>query len=290
MKLKALRSPLTVLYLASLGVVLYFAAAGSSYYRTPIQERPRHEDYWVLKPGGERGHAFGIVGSAMMIAMLLYTARKRIPWMRRLGPTRLWLRFHIFCGIFGPLLVILHTSFKVQGLVALSFWSMIIVALSGFVGRYLYVQVPRKRSGDELTLNEVKEQNRGLTKRLSEEFHLSEAFQADLVKLSTRDIEIDHGLIRVFLRLPWERLILRRNLKQVRRAMHDTSNDVAEDLVEVLRQKVTLERRIRLWNELHRLFYYWHVFHKPFAVIMYLFMFIHIAVAVVTGYGGGLSG
>jgi hypothetical protein len=37
----------------------------------------------------------------------------------------------------------------------------------------------------------------------------------------------------------------------------------------------------------HELFHYWHVLHKPFAVVMYLFMLVHVAVAFATGYGWG---
>ena len=36
-----------------------------------------------------------------------------------------------------------------------------------------------------------------------------------------------------------------------------------------------------------QMFYYWHVLHKPFAIVMYVFMFVHILVAVFTGYGFG---
>jgi hypothetical protein len=37
----------------------------------------------------------------------------------------------------------------------------------------------------------------------------------------------------------------------------------------------------------HELFHYWHVLHKPFALVMYLFMAVHVAVAVMTGYAWG---
>ena len=53
----------------------------------------------------------------------------------------------------------------------------------------------------------------------------------------------------------------------------------------MLRQRAFLERRILLWDRLQRLFHYWHVLHKPFAVIMYLFMIVHVGVALATGYG-----
>ena len=62
-----------------------------------------------------------------------------------------WLEVHIFCGIVGPVLVTFHTSFKFNGIVSVAYWSMVAVVLSGFVGRYLYVRIPRSLRGIELT-------------------------------------------------------------------------------------------------------------------------------------------
>ena len=106
-------------YVVGLGSVAYFAVGGLSYYLTPLIERPRHSLYWVLKPGGELGHTFGLIGSAMMVVMLAYSLRKRLRIFRRLGPLRIWLDYHILLGVCGPLFVILHSSFKVGGLVSI---------------------------------------------------------------------------------------------------------------------------------------------------------------------------
>ena len=54
---------------------------------------------------------------------------------------------------------------------------------------------------------------------------------------------------------------------------------------EMVSAKVRIHRRLALWQRVRELFHYWHVFHKPFAVIMYLFMAVHIGVAWMTGYG-----
>ncbi len=225
MTIRPHRIVLGILYLAAFAAIGHYLWNGWSYYRTPLLERPHHPFFWELKPGGTYGHRFGIIGSALMIVMLLYSVRKRAKPLRRAGAVGIWLDFHIFCGIVGPLFVILHSSFKVQGLVALSFWSMIAVALSGVLGRYLYRQIPRTRAGDELTLAEVEAEVRELTARLEE-------LPPDLAK-----------------RRAW------------------------------------LMGRIARWNRLQELFHYWHVFHKPFAIVMYLFMVIHITVAMLTGYG-----
>lgn len=175
---------LFALYGISLAVVLRLGLEGAPYYLTPLEERPRHELYWTLKPGGSHGQLYGVVGSGMMVLMLLYTVRKRFRPLRRWGHLRVWLDLHIYLGIMGPLLIVLHSSFKVQGLVAISFWSMVAVASSGVLGRYLYMRILRSEAGD--------------------------------------------------------------------------------------------------WT--HRVFHYWHILHKPFALAMYIFMTVHIAVAWVTGY------
>ncbi len=97
----------------------------------------------------------GVIGSAMMLVMLLYSARKRLDSWQKWGSIASWLDIHIFFGIFGPLFVILHSTFKVNGLVAISFYSMIAVALSGILGRYLYLQIPRNIRGHELSIQDL---------------------------------------------------------------------------------------------------------------------------------------
>ena len=112
----------------------------------------------------------------MMTVMHLYSVRKRVKLLRRLGALRKWLDLHILMGILGPLFVVLHSSFKVGGLVSISFWSMVAVALSGVFGRYLYLQIPRTRAGEELTLAEVERADRDLAQRLRDEFGADDAF------------------------------------------------------------------------------------------------------------------
>ncbi len=289
MAVPRLRTVLALAYAIAVGAVLYFAVTGSSYYLAPLVERPRHEAYWALKPGGSMGHAFGTVGSALMVLMLLYSLRKRVRAFRALGDLRLWLHLHIFCGIVGPLLVVLHSSFKVQGLVALSFWSMIVVALSGFVGRYLYVQLPRRRSGDELTLAEVEALDRSLRERLAEEFQLSPEQLDELDRVASSGLEVGTSPLEVLTRLPVDPFALRLRLKRLQRSFPPTPRQLVGELSRVLYRKAYLHRRIFVLRELQRLFYYWHVFHKPFAVIMYFFMVIHVLVALVTGYGWGIG-
>ena len=56
------------------------------------------------------GHLIGVIGFLLMLMTeILYSLRKR---SRRAywGPMADWLKFHIFTGIVGPYMVLLHTA------------------------------------------------------------------------------------------------------------------------------------------------------------------------------------
>ena len=277
------RRGLALLYVAGFAGVLLLASSGADFYRTPLLERAHHEGYWRWKAGGSIGHKLGIAGSSMMLLMLLYSVRKRVGFLRRAGPLSRWLDGHIFLGVFGPLLVMLHSSFKVQGLVALSFWSMVLVALSGVLGRFLYLQIPRTRAGEELALAELEAEDRDLSQTLRSRFGLDEGQLGALDAIVA--VPKRAGLLGGLWQILVGDLRVRSGLRAFARGCGTVPRPVFADFERVVRQKAQARRRIVLWDRVHELFHYWHVLHKPFAVVMYLFMFVHVAVALVTGYG-----
>lgn len=274
---------LRLLYAFSLGFYLFLLTKGFSFYRLPLPERPHHDLYWLLKPGGKIGHTYGIIGSAMMILMHLYSLRKR--GILRWGKLSHWLNIHIYFGIMGPLFIILHTSFKVQGLVALSFWSMIAVVLSGILGRYLYLQIPRTLGGDPLTLQQVQEMEKRLTQRLKERLNLEGKILEELDRIAVGNIDPEKGSLRALFSLFLDDLVRRRRrMARFRQELALLRMPPDQEALRLIQEKITLRRKIVLWTQIHDLFHYWHVFHKPFAAVMYLFMVIHIIVALWMGY------
>ena len=263
-------------YVLCFGTLAHFALGGFSFYLTPLIERPRHELFWVFKPGGELGHLFGWVGSAMMTIMLAYSLRKRVSLFRRLGPLNIWLDYHILLGLVGPLFIVLHSSFKVGGLVSLSFWSMIAVMLSGILGRFIYRLIPRSRAGDELSLSEVESLDRELNRRLTEDLGQPPEIVERIERLAMEGQDPSRSLLAIFFGMIFDPSRLRRRLKHLH---------LGAEFERTALRKALLRRRLLFWDRLRELFHYWHVFHKPFAVIMYLFMVVHIAVAWSTGYG-----
>ena len=96
------------------------------------------------------GHGIGIVGFVLMLATAtLYTIRKRIT-DSRWGSVAFWLKLHMFTGIVGPYMVLLHTSMKFHGVAAFAMALTVVVVISGVVGRFVYTRVARTVEGGAL--------------------------------------------------------------------------------------------------------------------------------------------
>ncbi|RME91047.1 MAG: hypothetical protein D6770_01210 [Anaerolineae bacterium] len=93
------------------------------------------------------GHSLGIFGFILMLMTeTLYSLRKRAR-SARWGRMSSWLQFHIFTGLVGPYMVLLHTSWKFNGLAGVTMLFTVIIVISGFIGRYIYTRVPRTLDG-----------------------------------------------------------------------------------------------------------------------------------------------
>lgn len=96
------------------------------------------------------GHGLGILGFVLMLMTeTLYSLRKRSR-RARWGRMSTWLQFHIFTGLVGPYMVLLHTSWKFNGLAGVTTLFTVIIVISGFIGRYIYTRIPRTTEGLEI--------------------------------------------------------------------------------------------------------------------------------------------
>lgn len=277
-----------LIFLVVLGVatVIYLAVFGYEYFSLPLTERPHSELHDLLKPSGEWGHAFGIFGSTMMLLLFLYSVRKRVRWFSTIGMLSTWLKYHMFLGVMGPVLVIFHTSFKFRGIVAVSFWTMVLVMLSGFLGRYLYAKIPRTISGHELSLQEMEEQNHELRRRLREEYSVPPNL-LERIEQFGRKSSLNGSDLSALLHLTWADIVRPFKLRSVFGALHHEREIRKADfraLKHITKQKVTISRKLAALEVTHRFFHYWHVFHKPFAFVMIFIMIIHITVVMLFGY------
>lgn len=88
------------------------------------------------------GGVLAVSGATLMLVPLVYLFIKRVPTLKRLVTRfvsmRTLLTWHMYAGVLGPILVLLHTGHKFESALGIALTGMtLVVVVSGFVGRYL---------------------------------------------------------------------------------------------------------------------------------------------------------
>jgi hypothetical protein len=206
----------------------------------------------------------GVFGLAMMAVPVMYAARKRWPRLSKAGSLVLWLDLHIFCGILGPVFVSFHSAFTFNGIIAVAYWSMVLVMLSGFVGRYLYVRIPKSIRGAELTRTEIQTRMAALTAHLA-------------------DIGLDPALLARVEDQPAGGWLSCRRLR-LALVRGGVAGIAARDVVDTLDERKALDRRLAYLERTKKLFAAWHVFHQPLVYVMFTIAVLHVVVVLYFGY------
>ena len=272
------------LFCGAVALVLLEVFGGWEYYRAPLTTRGYLPAHALLRPSGAVGLTLGAGGVVAMLCTIPYAVRKRWKRLTTLGALKNWLEMHIFFGVVGPVLITFHTSFKFNGLISVGYWLMMTVWVSGFVGRYLYVRIPKTIRGVELSrrdvearLDELREQLRSASMADAAQRHMN-AFDAS--------IDVDRprarGVMDLFFGEAVERLRLFVLARRLRAA--GVNADTLRDCIALAAERSTLSRRAAHLQRTHRLFEAWHVFHRPLVSAMFLIVGIHVAVALYLGY------
>ena len=275
---------LLVLFLIVLLTTSYFAFEGYAYYLSGLEDRFFHPDHQTLKSSGKIGHGLGIIGSLMMlVGVSIYHLRKRIRMFSRLGILKHWLEFHIFLCLLGPILVLYHTAFKFGGLVAISFWSMVAVVISGVIGRYIYLQIPHTIEGREMSLNEINQTKVVLNEKLILVYQLDEiVLEAIMQAVKKRPDRSGSNMVRRSI----SKFIFERNtIKEVKTILQgkNISGKNFKEVMGIIKSEIELNRKIDRLITMQNLFKYWHVAHLPFAILMLIIMLVHVMVTVTFG-------
>jgi len=275
------------LYTITVTVISLVVMRGWAYYAAGPLDRPHMELHEFWKAGGLVGHGLGIVGSLMMLSLLLYIPRKNMRRLQNVGKLSHWLNVHIWMGVSAPLLITFHSTFKFGGIVAVSYWSMVAVALSGVLGRYIYLQIPHTLSGQELSEHELDELDESLQEEMRAMPGVDDELIVDIARTMTAKSSSSSsglgsviGWIKQDLTRPARTRALRQKLSQV----PDIPAYRQREILSIARRRALLLRRRAFLTVARNTLHHWHVIHRPFALIMFVIMFVHIGVAVLFGY------
>lgn len=283
--LAAQRWPILVI-LTTLALV---NVAGFPYYRLPLGERVRSPLHVWLRPSGVVGQSAGILALLIFFFLWLYPLRKKYRSLAFTGSVARWLDIHILAAIGLPLLVAIHASWRFDGLVGLGYFAMLVVCASGIVGRYLYVRIPRSRSGVASTREEVALERRTLITDIAAATGL-DPFVVERT-LSVSGSSGSTGIARTLLHLLSDDITRWRLTRALRRQLagargsagQELDRDTLDRVVKLASREISLAQQLRMLDATKRVFGYWHVAHRPFAVTALVAVLIHVAVVVAVG-------
>jgi len=270
-------------------IPLVATALGISYYLSPAAERVRSDLHPWLKPSGVIGQSFGIAGLLLFLFMWLYPLRKAFGARRALGSVGAWMRFHTAVGLTLPLLIAVHAGWRFRGLIGLGYLAMLIVSLSGIVGRYLYTRIPRSRSGLELSREEIAGKRRSLVTDIAASLDLDPASVERELTVAARPAA-GGGAWATLKRLVSNDFARWRSIRRLRARWSAPrgggpriDRSVLDRAVSLARDEIRLSQQLELLDATQRVFRYWHVAHRPVSVTALFAVLVHVAVAIAMG-------
>jgi hypothetical protein len=262
---------------------------GAAYYLAPLGERVRSPLHPWLRPSGYVGQSAGILALVIFIFLWLYPLRKKWKALAFTGTVGKWLNVHVTSALSLPMLLGIHAAWRSEGLIGLGVMSMLVVIASGVVGRYIYTRIPRAKSGVEFTREEVVAERIKLVDQLA----LTTGLAPDAVRTAL-DVapppDREQNAARVILSLMtsdlmrWRRTReLRRRWKKLAPANRPLSARSLRNAVDLASREISLSQQSRMLAATHRIFRYWHVAHRPFAITALIAVVVHVVVVVGVG-------
>jgi len=270
------------------GALAAVTIAGLPYYLSSVPERVRSPLHHVFRPTGLVGQSAGIVAFGFFLFLWLYPLRKKFRWLAFTGAVGTWLDVHIVAGLAVPWLGALHAGFRFDGLIGLGYGAMFLVALSGIVGKFLYAHIPRSKSGLELSRDEVESQRVALVGRIAAATGIVPK-QVERTLASVTRVRTGLGPLAIIFGLVTNDIAAFRAAASLRRTWeaHGKTGSVdrraLREAVRLARREIALAQRVRMLEATHRVFRYWHIAHRPFAVTALVAVATHVVVAIALG-------
>jgi len=249
-------------------------------YRFPTEQ--------YITPQSGLGYSLGILGGSLMLILLVYPARKRIPGLKFIGSTKRWFQLHMAFGVIGPMLILFHSNFRLGATNSnVALFCMLIVAGSGLFGRYFYAHIHHGLHGRKATLNELRDYAERLRQVSTEVSFLPElvdrigAEEQVLIRRCEGTVLLARplaGAIGAFS----ARHRLRSYVNRELRAGHAVGQPAGQSArlrstaCQYIDSRLGATRRVVEFSAFEQLFSLWHALHLPLFLMMLIAGTVHV--------------
>lgn len=223
----------------------------------------------IPEASGLFGHLIGVAGFGLMLSTeTLYSLRKRTR-IARWGKMSSWLQFHIFTGIVGPYMVLLHSSWKLNGLAGITLLLTVIIVISGFIGRYIFTAIPRTADGIELERETLLQQLQSIEQSLAGRMG---SFAGEAATASAgQPAQVGRPAVEAREHQEW--------IRRARRQGGEMKQQAAE-MEKLVRRQKSLRRQVNSLATARRMLSVWHSVHIPIGMALFTAATIHIISAL----------
>ena len=250
----------------------------------------------LYKSGDKIGYNMGLVGGVMMLSLLLYPLRKRIPFMKSWGVMPKWFKWHMVFGILGPTIIIFHSTFSIGSVNAgVALVCMMLVSGSGIFGRMFYTKIHYGLYGRRASYVQLHADLEGVgdvksilsfAPNIQQKLIL---FRDEAMSPSLNGIMRAWYLLTLGIRSKWMLKTLTRELRQAMYADAPKKkwspaqikciNTIFEQNKLLIKSYINSVQSVSQLETYERLFSIWHIFHLPL-VYMLVFSSIWHVIAV----------
>ena len=261
----------THLFMLGLSAALYFGWMN------------RDDNYLSAETG--IGYMLGIVGGSLMIILLLYPLSKRVKRLTQWIPIRYWFGVHMLFGIFGPLMILFHSNFHLGSTnSSIALISMLLVAGSGLIGRYIYTHIHHGLYGSRITLKELNQETESNHSELLAMYDMDETLNRRLNAMEKKALEPRTSLIKSLFHVIYLAVNSQQIKKTVLQLVAESSQKNSQE-IKMPQHKMVIQsvnrytlalRQAAAFKLYERLFSLWHVLHLPLFFMMIITAIIHI--------------
>lgn len=251
--------------------------------------RNREDTY--LMPEAGHGYALGIIGGTLMLLLLLYPLRKKARFMRSWGSTAHWFRVHMLLGVVGPVCVLFHANFSLGSFNSnVALLCMLLVAVSGIVGRYFYTKIHYGLYGQRITLEKLYQSSAIIKEKLASSVIAAPQVVQSIESYEARVLVNPQGILdgafRVLtlgIRTRWTYFVLRRRSERLLKSAarnHSWSEAHLRIRCQAVQRYLSAHlaavRKVAELGFYERLFALWHLLHLPLFLMMILTALVHV--------------